>query len=92
MQYIYQLHSNIARGSYVRQHMALAQGIERPHGFHTKTATTEVLNEQQRSADNAWSSSHEFRWTQKSYFKVIEFCEFLHRVVMPEGYLTLEFG
>ena len=49
--------------------MALAQDMEKPHGLNTQAAATEVLNEQWRSANNGWSSSHKFRWTQKSYFK-----------------------
>jgi hypothetical protein len=49
--------------------VTVAQDMERPHGFYTQAATTEVQNKQQRSADNGWSSSYEFRGAQKFYFK-----------------------
>jgi len=48
--------------------MALTQDMDRPRGSHSQAAATEILNKQQPSADNGWSSSHEFRGTQKSYF------------------------
>jgi len=49
--------------------MALAQDMDRPRVFLAQAVATVVLNKQQRSADNGWSSSHEFRGKQKSYFK-----------------------
>jgi hypothetical protein len=44
--------------------------MDRPHGFYTQAAATQVLIKQERSADNGWSSYYKFRGGKKiSYFK-----------------------